>query len=459
MGAMDTTAPLQSTISSGPEARGLSIRWVHPSVEGPVTLLDTGRLLLGRGDKCRTRLEGEAVSRYHAEVLLDATGPRIRDLDSTNGVHVNGARVQESPLQEGDVIRLGVCVGIVVSREPSAAESSAFGEPFPGLLSGPVLRQVLDAARAAALTDLPVIIEGETGTGKERVARAVHGWSGREGAFVAINCAALPESLAEAELFGYRKGAFTGADRASQGHFRAAQGGTLLLDEVVELPLSLQAKVLRAIELREVVPLGESRPVPVDVRLVSAAQVPLGQEVEQKRFRADLLARLDGVTIRLPALRQRLQEVPFLFARLASRHAALPGLDPRLVELLCRHDWPFNVRELDLLARRMMALHGAEPVLRPEHLPERFLTSAGVQPPHGREQPVPTATQKKREGRSTPADDARDFDALTAALRECDGNVTRAAAIVGISRPRAYRLMQGHCDLDLEAIRSGKVSS
>lgn len=452
MGAHETTAPLQGTGGVSSAARSLAIRWVHPAVEGPVTPLDVGRFMLGRGEKCRTRLEGEAVSRYHAEVRQEAGRQLIRDLGSRNGVHVNGERVEESELAEGDVLRLGACVGIVVARE---ADSAGFGEPFPGLLAGPVLQPVLEGARAVAVTDLPVILEGETGTGKERVARAVHGWSGRKGPFVAINCAALPESLAEAELFGYRKGAFTGADRASPGHFRAAEGGTLLLDEVVDLPLPLQAKVLRAIESREVVPLGETRPVPVDVRLVTAAQLSLHEAVAQGKFRADLLARLDGATVKLPPLRERIQEVPFLFARLASRQVpAPPALDPRFVEALCRHDWPYNVRELDLLARRMLALHGSEPLLRVEHLPERLSAA-----PRGRARAEGDEVKAaKREGRSTPADDARDLAALKVALRECGGNVTRAAALAGISRPRAYRLIQAGGDLDLEAIRSGKAS-
>ncbi len=453
MDATDTTTPLQTLSSGDKDALGLAIRWVHPSSEGPVTLLDAGRILLGRGEKSRTRLSGEGVSRYHAEIRGAAGGPRIRDLDSTNGVHVNGARVIESELHVRDVVRLGACVGIVVEQEaPTPQGWVAFGEPVPGVLSGPVFNATLVAAQAAARTDLPVIVEGETGTGKERVARAIHAWSERSGAFVAINCAALPESLAEAELFGYRKGAFTGADRPSQGHFRAAHGGTLLLDEVVDLPLSLQAKVLRALEMREVVPLGETRPVPVDVRVLSAAQFSLEHVVEQRRFRADLLARLDGVTIHLPPLRQRIQEVPFLFDRLASRHGPVPSLDPRFVEALCRHDWPFNVREVELLSRRVMALHGTQAKLRQEHLPERLLPGQGI-PGNGRRE---GGESPRRDARPTPADDARDLEALTVALRECRGNVTRAAALAGISRPRAYRLMAGRGNVDLDAIRSGK---
>jgi len=453
MSAHETTAQLESTLGCALGASALALRWVHPSPEGPVTPLEGGRFLLGRGEKCRTQLEGDAVSRYHAEIRFDGDTPRIRDLGSKNGVHVNGAKVEERALAVGDVVRLGACVAVVVPRE---GEIAAFGEPFPGLYSGPVFGAVLGAARSIAATDLPVVVEGETGTGKERVARAIHGWSGRGGAFVAINCAALPETLAEAELFGYRKGAFTGADRPSQGHFRAAEGGTLLLDEVVDLPLAVQAKVLRAIEAREVVPLGETRPVAVDVRLVAAAQTSLHEAVAQHRFRADLLARLDGATVRLPPLRERLQEVPYLFSRMASRHGEHgPALDPRFVEALCRHDWPYNVREVELLARRMMALHGALPMLRVEHLPERFVAPPGVARGAALAPPVHDA---RREGRSGPADDARDFAALSAALVECGGNVTRAAELAGISRPRAYRLLRAHDELDLEALRGGKPS-
>src|SRR5262249_1342842 len=142
----------------------------------------------------------------------------------------------------------------------------------PGLYGGAALQAALDPAQRAAPSDLPVVIEGETGTGKEVVTRSVHAWSGRPGPLVAVNCASLPEGLAEGELFGYRRGAFPGADRSSPGFFRSADGGTLMLDEVSDLPLSLQAKLLRALEERKVQPLGEARPVPVDVRIVVASQ-------------------------------------------------------------------------------------------------------------------------------------------------------------------------------------------
>jgi transcriptional regulator with PAS, ATPase and Fis domain len=319
-----------------------------------------------------------------------------------------------------------------------------FQEISPGYGGGPALCRRIAPARRAARSDLPIIVNGETGTGKEGVARSIHQWSGRQGPFLALNCAAMPEHLAEGELFGYRRGAFTGAERANLGYLRTASAGTLFLDEIVDLPLPLQAKLLRALEQKEVVPLGEATPVSVDVRIVSAAQSPVAQAVNERRFRADLLARLDGLTIELPPLRQRIQEVLFLFTRLLARSAAdqpVPALDPLFAERLCLHDWPFNVRELDLLARQMLALHGDVPVLKRSHLPDRFRgTDARVVLAGGSE---PARTRG----------DAPDLRTFTAALRANQGNVKRAAAALGISRAKAYRLMESATKADLEEMR------
>jgi transcriptional regulator with PAS, ATPase and Fis domain len=192
----------------------------------------------------------------------------------------------------------------------------------------------------AATSDLPVILEGETGTGKEVVTRCLHQWSVRSGPLVAVNCAALPEALAEGELFGYRRGAFTGADKPSQGFFRSAEGGTLLLDEVTDLPLPLQAKLLRVLEEHEVQPLGEPRPIPIDVRVVVAGQQSLLEASRQGRFRPDLLARLDGVTVHLPPLRSRREDVPPLFSRFLTElgQGCVPSVEVDFVERLCLHD-------------------------------------------------------------------------------------------------------------------------
>jgi transcriptional regulator with PAS, ATPase and Fis domain len=202
------------------------------------------------------------------------------------------------------------------------------------------------------------------------VARAIHDWSGRSGAFVAVNCAAIPEGLAEAELFGYRKGAFTGAEQAAVGYFRAAHGGTLLLDEVADLPLAVQAKLLRVIEQSDVQPLGESRATPVDVRIVAASLTSLARRVEEGAFRGDLFARLNGVTITLPSLVQRKDEVCGLFFELMRQRngGVLLAVEAPLLDRLLQYAWPGNVRELDLLIRRLLGLHGHEGKLRVAHL-------------------------------------------------------------------------------------------
>jgi two-component system response regulator FlrC len=290
----------------------------------------------------------------------------------------------------------------------------------------------------------------------------MHEWSGRKGPFVAVNCATLVPTLAESELFGYRKGAFTGAERASTGHFRAAQGGTLLLDEVADLPEAVQAKLLRALEQNEILPLGESSPVPIDVRVLAATQIPLSILVAERYFRADLCARLDGLTIRLPPLRDRRQEIPFLLLHLLRMHSGgqPPEVEPRLVERLCLYDWPFNVRELDLLVRRLLVLHGKAPVLRRSFLPEHILNrpASAAKAPTGSFPPpsvggAPTSPPAQNTPEYHRARRDRELSQLGEALRAHNGSVARAAAAVGISRQRAYRLMEaagivaaGDCD-------------
>jgi transcriptional regulator with PAS, ATPase and Fis domain len=432
--------PSRDTTSAGRGRPVLAIRWVFPESQGRLSRLGRDTILLGRDDDCAIRLPGDETSRRHAEIRRDGPLHIVRDLGSRNGVFVDGERIDEAPLAPGKVLRLGEWIGIVVQVPADLAEPSpVFGEFAEGLAGGPALRPILDQAKVAAPAALPTVILGETGTGKEGVARAMHAWSGRTGPFVAVNCATLVPTLAEAELFGYRKGAFTGADRASPGFFRAAQDGTLLLDEVTDLPESVQAKLLRAIEQREIVPLGESTPVSIDVRVLAATQIPLGQVVGERRFRADLCARLEGMTIRLPPLRERREEIPFLFLHLLRLHAGglSPAVEPRLVERLCLHDWPFNVREMDLLARRLLVLHGSEPTLRRSHLPDHMLRPTGRnESPGGEALPAPSVPESHADRRK------RELAALLQGLRAHSGNVARAAASAGISRQRAYRLME-----------------
>jgi transcriptional regulator with PAS, ATPase and Fis domain len=384
-------------------------------------------------------LVGNDVSRRHA--ALTRSGPdralAISDLGSRNGIRVNGREVSSAPLGAGDVVRLGGWVGVVTAT-PGPLTVIA-----PGLLGGAALQAALAPLKLAAPSDLPIVLEGETGTGKEVVARSLHSWSGRPGPFLAVNCAALPEGLAEGELFGYRRGAFTGADRPSPGFFRSAEGGTLLLDEVSDLPMPLQAKLLRVLEEREVQPLGEARPVAIDVRIVVAGQQSLIESARQGRFRADLLARLDGLTVRLPPLRSRREDVSPLFSHLLAElsDGRAPAVEGDVVERLCVYDWPFNVRELVLLVRRLLVLHGGESTLGARHLPERIA-------PRGEDAPAPPPSPPSAAGAGDPVE----LPALVVALRASGGNVARASAMLGITRQRAYRLMEGQA-VDLEALR------
>jgi transcriptional regulator of acetoin/glycerol metabolism len=442
--AGSTTVTEIGSLRPGDGAAALALVWVFPLAStAPVELGSLGarELVIGRDETSDVRLRGDGVSRRHALVRNERDGGAvIEDQGSRNGVRVNGRLVPSARLAPGDVIRLGGWVGVVTARP------GEFAEVMPGVFGGRTLKEALAPLARAAASDLPIVLEGETGTGKEVVARALHATSGRKGPLIAVNCAALPEGLAEAELFGYRRGAFTGADRASPGFFRSADAGTLLLDEVSDLPLPVQAKLLRVLEEREVQPLGEVRPVPIDVRLVVAGQQSLVRSVQDGRFRADLLARVEGVTLKLPALRDRREDVLPLFSRLMAElgSGSAPAVESDFVERLSMHDWPFNVRELVLLVRRLLVLHADVTTLRAEHLPERLLAP--------RASSASAAKPDSSPAHSKPESEPVELPALVAALRASGGNVARASALLGITRQRAYRLMEGHA-VDLEALR------
>jgi len=422
------TAPLAESASKIRPAFSLALRWVtepdrcEPILSSPV--------IVGRDRACGLVIDSAGVSRRHAELTRDGPALVVRDLLSRNGTFLNGRQVELASPKEGDLLRFGDSLTLVVrtTDQPQPVALSEIGET---MLVGPDSRAMFAQLRHVAGSDLPIVINGETGVGKERVARAIHALSRRTGNFHGINCAALPTSLAEAELFGYRKGAFSGAEGESLGHLRAAHGGTLLLDELAELSPTVQAKLLRALQEKEVVPLGQTRAVPIDVRVVAACQVPLEQLVKVKRVRQDLAARLSGAVFEIAPLRARRLDVAFLFAHFLRRFAdgTPPKVDARLVERLLLYPWPSNVRELELLVRRLVVLHGGEPLLTDSMLPEAL----GRSDDHCRGPTAPTQPPPDR--------DTHDLLCLQQALVEKDGNVSRAAAQVGISRQRAYRLM------------------
>jgi len=442
-----TTVTVTQASASRPTAipGTLALTWLFPLTLEPPTDLTAGGdedVVIGRDATCGVRLQGNDVSRRHAALRRERPdgGVMIVDLGSRNGIRVNGKVTPLAALHEGDVVGVGGWIGVVT------AAPGAFREIASDLWGGAALQAALAPLQLAARSDLPIVIEGETGTGKEVVSRSLHAWSGRTGPLVAVNCAALPEGLAEGELFGYRRGAFTGADRASPGYFRSADGGTLLLDEVSDLPLALQAKLLRVLEERAVQPLGETRPVPIDVRIVVAGQQSLMDAVREERFRPDLLARLEGMTVHLPPLRQRREDVPPLFSHLLQKmsEGRAPAVDGDLVERLCLHDWPFNVRELVQLVRRLLILNENGATLGARHLPPRI----------GETESTSASEAAPARKPSAPAEPI-ELPGLVAALRAAGGNVARASAMLGITRQRAYRLMEAQ-GVDLEALRKAE---
>jgi DNA-binding NtrC family response regulator len=305
--------------------------------------------------------------------------------------------------------------------EKGEAQGKTMPELPPGLIcESPAMRHVVETAAVVAPSNAPVLIMGSSGTGKEVVAELIHHWSPRRnGPMVAANCAGLPESLIESELFGHTKGAFTGADRVRQGFFRAAHQGTLFLDEIGELPMHLQPKLLRALESGRITPVGSETPVEVDTRLVAATNRDLGKAVDDGRFRDDLYYRINVIELIVPALGERREDVLPLARHFAAEFAGAPvRLSPRAVQCLLTHRWSGNVRELRNAIQRACLLCRGD-VIMPEHLPPKIAALASV-PGSG----AADTSRLSQVERAT----------ILATLEECQGNRTHTAKKLGISR-------------------------
>ena len=350
-----------------------------------VSLRGVSRVEVGRGERRDTVRDGDHALRLtvpdpwmsgcHAELACALGEWTIRDAGSRNGVVRNGERVTSAALVDGDVLEIGHTFFVFVAKEPDPdTEIAALGELQTYHRE---LASELGALAKLAPSRVCVMLFGETGTGKEVVARAIHTASRRTGPFIAVNCSAIPASLIESELFGYARGAFTGATDSSPGVVRAADGGTLFLDEIAELSLAAQASLLRVLEESEVRPLGAAHAIPVDLRTITATHRSLDALAHDGRFRQDLLARLAGYAVELPGLRARRLDLGNLCAALLSRLA--PGgtatsLTRAAVRALIAHDWPHNVRGLAKALETALVLGGGEIDLI--HLPPDVRASA-----------------------------------------------------------------------------------
>jgi len=291
------------------------------------------------------------------------------------------------------------------------------------------MQDVFRMIRRVGLSDVPVLITGESGTGKELVARAIHRQSVKNGEpFVAINCGAIPETLLESELFGYEKGAFTGAMQQRKGRIESAQRGTLFLDEIGDIPLGLQVKLLRFLQDHTIQRLGAKETIAVDARILAATNVDLQKAIKDGRFREDLYYRLCVVTIAVPALRERGSDTALLARTFLTKFAddqkkPLMGFTPQAVEALMAHDWPGNVRELENRIKRAVVMAEG-----------KYVTPANLElkDPSSSEDEVPTLRASR---------DNREKDLVRLAMEKAEGNVSRAAAELGISRPTLYQLL------------------
>ena len=324
-----------------------------------------------------------------------------------------------------DTIRSALATG------ESPASGAAEAEPIPGVVAvSPGMQRAIDLLRRAAPADTALLILGESGTGKEKLARAVHRWSPRrEGPFIAVNCAAIPEALLESQLFGYRRGAFTDAKEDRRGLFVEARGGTLFLDEIGDLPLALQGKLLRVLQEREVHPLGAAAPVPIDVRVLAATHRDLQAECTAGRFRLDLYYRLNVIAVRIPPLRERPEDLEPLvahFLREQGQRLGRPGrrLAPEVMERFRVHAWRGNVRELENVIERALVLGSGERIGLAD-LPDEFQRAPVAAVP-GR---VRSLAEVEREQ-------------IIEALRAASGNKTAAARALGLDRKTLYRKIE-----------------
>ena len=399
-----------------------------------VTLVED-EILIGGADSAQLRLTDPTVSRNHCVIRMTAKGPLLRDLASTNGSRIDGVEVREAYVPRGATLELGHTQvrfdPLDESVELPLADSERFGRLWG---RSTAMRRLFAVAGRVAASDVTVLIEGETGTGKDALAEAIHLTSTRAaGPLIVVDCGAVPPNLFESELFGHERGAFTGADRARAGVFEEADGGTLFLDEIGELPLPLQPKLLRVLEAREVRRIGSAQARKVNVRVVAATNRDLREEVNRGTFRQDLYFRLEVMRLRVPPLRERPDDIPVLvehFRSLAKPSDAAAPFSDETMRNFVAHPWPGNVRELRNAVERLTVL---------DDVP--FTASAAPGSGDGPGEGAPVDIRVPFKDAKNALTDRFERRYLTAMLEATGGNISEAARRAGIDRVYLLRLM------------------
>jgi DNA-binding NtrC family response regulator len=412
---------------------------------------DKERLKIGAHPTCDFVLSDQTASRAHFEILYTERGYLVADLNSTNGTFLDGRRVERAYLSPGSKILAGKTTFLF---EPIDEEVTV--EPDPdGELGGMIgrslrMRQIFGLLKKVAPMDVSVIIQGETGTGKELVARAVHDLSPRsKGPFVVLDCGAIPANLIESELFGHEKGAFTGATTSRPGAFERANGGTIFLDELGELRLDLQPKLLRVLENREVRRVGGNEVIDVDVRVIAATNRDLVKEIQAGNFREDLYFRLSVISVQLPPLRQRKDDIPHIL-RNALAEPELVGkagkkwFTDNALAVLQTYAWPGNVRELLNVVSHVVTLTDG-PEIDVQHLPARVRGAQG-------EAGLTFNEHLSFKDAKEQLLESFEREYLSQLLKRCEGNISRAARESGLHRKSIERLMKKY-QLDAKALR------
>jgi transcriptional regulator with GAF, ATPase, and Fis domain len=420
---------LQLTVIKGPDT-GLTLEAAGASVR------------IGTSPENDLVLSDETVSRRHCEVMLTERGIRVTDAGSTNGVMVGNLWVEDATFSSATQLELGDTTISLVPLSETVQREQLNANGFGDLLGrSPKMRELFaDLARISA-TDLSLLIEGETGTGKELVAESVHQNSHRaSGPFVVFDCSAVAPTLAESELFGHERGAFTGAVAPRAGVFEQADGGTIFLDEIGELPRDLQPKLLRVLEKREVRRLGSSKTLPLNVRLIAATNRNLRSEVKRGEFRQDLYYRLAGAHVYVPPLRDRLDDLPLLaesFLASSQPPRSLNDVPQHVWDMFKVYRWPGNVRELRNAVRRVLVQ--PERPLDTDSIPDMADAAAAAVSMLGSNGQIEPLRVARRN-----AADAFEKRYVEHVLGRSDGNVTRAAAIAEVSRQVIHKLMTKH---------------